>query len=318
MPPNPLFDMPVWVAKLCVGIVQSLTPLSWVLCIICPPLFFTYFGLECAFSIYHARLVRQAQKLWPPPDLSQEFLRTVMLRAMGGGMQLSVDPIPADEADGEDMASNGHVTNGRPKVARTKSTGPVQAEDLAPTSMLDFDDPRAVDFRASMTRWFYHAHWSEIYRGNLRDWLAWSLFGTTYEEVVEQGHIVRESGGQLDKQTRVDFIEWAIDLVSNRAGAPLTDGHNPKVKAIRLTLDPVTVTARPLAFYLVTAAASWYVLRRVKQRGFKYGQVSKDGLEYIYRIPAGWRADDENNRPLVFVHGLGIGALCSSLRMSAC
>lgn len=157
-----------------------------------------------------------------------------------------------------------------------------------------------------MPLWFYGVHWTEIRAGNIREWLGWSLFGTTLDQVAEHDVRLREQGGR--GETRGEFIEWCLKLVCNRAGHAIPEGHNEKVKSIRLTLDPVAVRSRPLIFYLVLWLASWYTRRRITKQGFHFGAVKRrGGLEYAVRIPAGWDPKDESTRPLVFCHGLGVG-----------
>ena len=47
------------------------------------------------------------------------------------------------------------------------------------------------------------------------------------------------------------------------------------------------------------------LVRRTKRAGFQ--KVVDGGLEYLIRIPQDWKAGSEDNNPVLFIHGLGMG-----------
>lgn len=140
--------------------------------------------------------------------------------------------------------------------------------------------------------------------------------------------------------TRLDFIHKARRFIEARQGFPypLTrsggagyqeaeaegSAHDhPITESMRLTLDPVRVQARPLLLYCITQALSTLTLLvAIYPGGFSLHREGR--LSYLVKIPAGWSAtaavDPINKgryRPVIFLHGLGIGlAQYSSLVQS--
>ncbi|GAA5871902.1 hypothetical protein JCM8547_003300 [Rhodosporidiobolus lusitaniae] len=123
---------------------------------------------------------------------------------------------------------------------------------------------------------------------------------------------------------KLGLVQHCISLVEARAAHRFQPGRNPLVKATRLTLDPVKVASRPLLLYGVVAALQKAVLRRAKMKGFVEG-VEGD-VRYAVYVPEGWEPvaePRECERPLVFIHGLGMGAaqyatLINVLSTSSC
>ena len=65
-----------------------------------------------------------------------------------------------------------------------------------------------------------------------------------------------------------------VDLVEHRAATTFPPGRNPKIKVIRLTLDPVRVVSRPLVLYVFV----WLVTKAVTGNAIRYGfKEVKDG-----------------------------------------
>jgi len=102
-----------------------------------------------------------------------------------------------------------------------------------------------------------------------------------------------------------DFINDAIALIEKRIGCTIPPGSNPEVVPLLLTVDPMNVCARPLAWYLFVKIANvclrtWYQ----RNHGVKYGRF-KD-LEYLIYVPPNYsRASGPD--PIVLLHGLGLG-----------
>ena len=68
------------------------------------------------------------------------------------------------------------------------------------------------------------------------EWLYWAMFSSTVEDGREFTSEVEEFLAEMEQ----------------RDGTKLTPGHNPKIKSIRVTLDPVRMAHRPLIWYLVS------------------------------------------------------------------
>ncbi|GAA6034999.1 hypothetical protein JCM8097_002136 [Rhodosporidiobolus ruineniae] len=108
---------------------------------------------------------------------------------------------------------------------------------------------------------------------------------------------------------KLGLVQHCVALVEARAAHRFPPGRNPKVRATRLTLDPVKVASRPLLLYAVVAALQNAVIGRAKMRGFR--EVREEGARYLVYTPEGWepkRDPEEAERPLIFIHGLGMGA----------
>lgn len=113
---------------------------------------------------------------------------------------------------------------------------------------LAFDDPRAVDFRNSLRTWFSRSSWRAISRTHLLSWLSWSMFNTSLESITEEQRAL---------------VDKALLMMERRAGARLPDtAHNSasndnvgEVKTLRLTLDPISVSSRPLLAYVLVNIA---------------------------------------------------------------
>ena len=72
------------------------------------------------------------------------------------------------------------------------------------------------------------------------EWLYWAIFSST----VENG-----------EEFLPEVEEYLIEM-EQRDGTKLIPGHNPKIKPVRVTLDPVHTTHRPLIWYLVSVCLS--------------------------------------------------------------
>ncbi|SCV72611.1 BQ2448_4148 [Microbotryum intermedium] len=249
------------------------------------------------------------------------------------------DEVEDDEGYGASIRSGGGQHSIRP---RSSSYTPSFMDKL------EAEDPRAEDFRDFIRLWFngcgeqssspeevrietllnrpsHHvcADYKEIYRLNMADWLAWCLYSSTLKELEEERQAWVAAGkppthldGELDvdqdglelEQDKLGLLEHCLDLVEFRAGGPLREGRNPRCKVIRLTLDPVRVTQRPILLYSIVGCLQQYVGLKLRARGFV--TYEDGGLRYLVRIPTGWKPTascNEASRPLLVLHGLGCG-----------
>ena len=79
------------------------------------------------------------------------------------------------------------------------------------------------------------------------EWLYWAIFSSTVEEGMEF----------------VPEVEEILAEMEQRDGTKLIPGYNPNIKSIRVTLDPVCATHRPLIWYLVSIILSDHEKRSV-------------------------------------------------------
>ena len=146
------------------------------------------------------------------------------------------------------------------------------------------------DLRRFVSGWFKLAPFSAIRTGNAKEWLAWAVFGSRLEALgaAEQQEVVGMLGA----------FEAAL-------GAKLPAGYNPSLRegCIRINLDPISAQHRPVISYVVTYTAhavGWALLRR---QGFRRSRCG--ALSYWHR-PASEPAA-EPSRPIVLLHGIGLG-----------
>jgi hypothetical protein len=127
---------------------------------------------------------------------------------------------------------------------------------------------------------------------------------------------VRAVDGEWDadpvRGDRLEFLHYCRELIEARQGYAFTESGPDwePLRCMRLTLDPVVVHSRPLLLYLVVNAVSYVTLLRAQWDGFKLER--KGRIRYLIYRPPQWTAeaaakDPSKYRPIVFLHGLGIG-----------
>jgi hypothetical protein len=177
---------------------------------------------------------------------------------------------------------------------------------------LERDDPRAVDFRNSLRTWFCKVPWSSVRLHEVQKWLYWSIFNTDLPPL-----------DQLSQSHRA-VLDEALDLLQKRSGSIIQEGSNPKIQPMRLTIDSVNIMWRPLTYYAIIFSINWCLRVMCENKwGASYGYY--DGIEcvsslfglihslttksrYLIRIPKHWDPVT-GPRPIVFIHGLGLGFL---------
>lgn len=82
------------------------------------------------------------------------------------------------------------------------------------------DDPRAVDFRGWLINWFINATtFEDIRLDNMSEWLAWSLYGQSLEDLQkerEEWHTSGKPPPHLDGEPDVD--EDGLDIEADKLG----------------------------------------------------------------------------------------------------
>lgn len=229
---------------------------------------------EVFFSIYHYNLAIRISAPSPVPPGELLEIQAAFRRLLRTG--LANLPENGDDRESERLGSPGE------KIIQ-----------------LERDDPRAVDFRNSLRTWFCKAPWSSIKLHQVRQWLYWSIFNAHLPPLEHISHSHRV------------ILDEALNLLEKRSGYQFEEGSNPAVPPILLTLDEVNIIWRPLTFYTTIWSIDFFLRMWYKcQWNVRFG--SQDGLEYLIRVPKKWdRA--AGPRPIVFLHGLGLGLLQYSL-----
>ncbi len=68
--------------------------------------------------------------------------------------------------------------------------------------------------------------------------LAWSFFASSIEEVRQNIEYMTE-------------LNETISIIENTKKVKFSEGYNPDIRCIRLTLDPIKAIPRPFVFYIV-------------------------------------------------------------------
>ena len=71
------------------------------------------------------------------------------------------------------------------------------------------------------------------------EWLYWAIFSSTVE----------------DGEEFLPEVDEYLEELERNDGTKLIPGHDPKIKSIRVTLDPVRTAHRPLIWYLVSTTS---------------------------------------------------------------
>lgn len=160
------------------------------------------------------------------------------------------------------------------------------------TNVGALDDEPAI-FRDRFRLWFLNAPFDKIRRGNVADWLAWSAFNTHPPDVTPE-------------QTAV--IDSLIGMFEKRCRRKFPSGQNPKVRSIRLTLDPIPFLPRPMLFYAVVWLFNMQMRLSLLRAGWRHHRIEAEGNTFSYWRYAPVLADGATRRrPLLFLHGLGLG-----------
>ena len=101
-------------------------------------------------------------------------------------------------------------------------------------------------------------------------------------------------------------IEEAVVLIEKRSGSKIPEGSNPAVTPMLLTLDDVHISFRPFLWYTFVAIS--HVLAHKFLEHHQGVEFDVHGnVEYMVRIPEGWDSENPKTRPIVFLHGIGLG-----------
>jgi hypothetical protein len=212
------------------------------LCEVCSSSSFSYPYLcngQVLFSLHHYLLARRVSGPSPygPGNLGE--LRIAFMRVLRAGFS--------------DQPENGSL----PMKPHAKSHLIEQ---------LEYDDPRAVDFRNVLRTWFGRAPWSSIRRHEIYAWLYWCIFNAPLPPPDSLPHLHHL------------ILEETLDLLQKRTGCIIPEGSAPHIKPMCLTLDKVNVYWRPLMWYVSVTFINWLARTWFEhQHNIRYG--SHKGLE---------------------------------------
>jgi len=160
---------------------------------------------------------------------------------------------------------------------------------------LEPGDLRAIDFRKRFCTWFGKAPFSSLRDHHVSTWLYSSMFNERMPPLEDI------------PPNRRSILDAALRLIEKRAGLLIPVGTDHSIKPICLIVDKVNVNHRPFMWYATLCVANLLVRKWLEQQwDMVYG--SHEGLEYMIRIPGSWNRAT-GPRPVVFIHGLGLGLL---------
>ncbi|KAF9084390.1 hypothetical protein BGX23_010577 [Mortierella sp. AD031] len=170
------------------------------------------------------------------------------------------------------------------------------------------------------------AKFEDIGRANMVSWMAWAFWAAPLEEVAQSPAAIVELNQMIDTIEEVKKVKF-------------TEGYNPNVECIRLSLDPVLASHRPLIYYILIWLANAFARVVFMMLGLTRYSGTMDqthaferpkfkpkhrktpsfpspaaiaaenrppvDLAYWYRSPA----NPQNPIPLVFIHGIGVGLI---------
>ena len=101
-------------------------------------------------------------------------------------------------------------------------------------------------------------------------------------------------------------LDEAVELIEKRSGSKIPEGSNPAVPPILLTLDDVHILPRPFLWYILVAFCHFLAHKFLEHHwGVQFGRHGN--VEYMVHVPENWDPANSKTRPIVFLHGLGIG-----------
>ncbi|KAH8885578.1 hypothetical protein GQ53DRAFT_696096 [Thozetella sp. PMI_491] len=162
------------------------------------------------------------------------------------------------------------------------------------------------DLELSLRKWLLNAHMEDVRRENVKDWLLWALFD-------------REDRPEEDNAELEDYIADIEQILDVR----IKPGRG-NAEAMRLSFDPIVTTHRSLFYYMLIGFADIYTAISLLTMGFTFYRPSRSaflttfpfrfqtlfareasaapGMGYFHRPHM-----SKTHRPVVFVHGEGIG-----------
>ena len=151
--------------------------------------------------------------------------------------------------------------------------------------------------------WMRGIPWQQVSSEEAQSWLSWALFAAPQAELAPlQRSEVASAIRELQKRTKIVF-----PCVRNVASGP--GGNSP----IRLTLDDVVWTHRPLVSYLVTHVIAGMILTPLLMvaHGFRRLPQVHDGADVIhwYRPGAKQEGAAAVSDGICFLHGIGAGPM---------
>ncbi|TLS30122.1 hypothetical protein PpBr36_03275 [Pyricularia pennisetigena] len=184
-----------------------------------------------------------------------------------------------------------------------------------------------------LRRWFHGADLTEIRRDNVRDFVAWAFFDRDVNDAA-QGRLSAEEEAEMEGY--LDEINRRLILASEERGGDIDGaaGLRPgrgAAKSMRPTIDKVPMCFRSIIWYIIVMLVDMFTHFSLLWKGFAYFStpittnlaifpprpqlLTPPGLVPRQLSPAAGTAywyrphKSQSARPVVFIHGVGIGLL---------
>lgn len=163
--------------------------------------------------------------------------------------------------------------------------------------------------------WFLGADMADVKRENLREFLLWAIFDKDQDDLVAKNPALE-----------VEVAEY-ITKIEKRLGRTLDNGRGP-AKSLRLTIDDIHTTYRPLLWYIIVFFVDQFTHQvLLRWYGFEYHARSPLASDDVFPprpqtisakrqspVPnlSYWMQPHQagsDAKPIVFLHGIGIGLL---------
>lgn len=138
--------------------------------------------------------------------------------------------------------------------------------------------------------WFSVPNLTYITRSDLKEWLAWALFDRQYNEIT-------------DDKIKAELNEYIIEGETEMTLTIPDQIEDTVPAAMRLNVDPVVASHRPLVYYAVTELLSLSADVILMLRGFQRFRVGPVFF-WVLKSDKEAEAETETEAPLVFVHGV--------------
>lgn len=172
-----------------------------------------------------------------------------------------------------------------------------------------------------VSRWFLGARPSQIRRDDVREFFEWALLNRGTETQESKNKRKQENPEEFKEED--EELDSYADGIETLLGRKLEPGHGD-VKSLRLTVDAVDMSHRPVLWYVIVMLVDSFTAARLCYSGFSLYRTrlrsalnifpprlaslftrnisSAPDLSYWYRPHT-----SRTRLPILFIHGIGIG-----------
>lgn len=160
--------------------------------------------------------------------------------------------------------------------------------------------PLLPTFIAYINEWFHKdtLHKEPPRKENMDEFFSWAFFGKDHNNL---------------EPWMAAELRLIYDMIESRCNLTYAPGYTPGLKPMRLTLDPLQPSYRPLLIYALFGSMQVFCRLFLSVSGFSFYTTSS-GLRYWYRAPLA-ASDPHTQLPLLFFHGIAPGGIALYLPM---